>query len=129
MTVLVPIDASENSFRALEFAAGLAERFETDLHTVHVREDSEGETEALLDRIRETLSDTPFEDDPEVIDEERAFHSVEGVGQVVLRCLEEEGYEHVVMGHHGTGLVGRAILGSATETVMDETDVPLTVIP
>lgn len=129
MTVLVPIDASENSFRALEFAAGFAERFDTDLHTVHVTDAETGSTEDLLDRIQETLEDTPFEDDPEVVVEKRRFRANDEVGRVVLELVEEGEYEHVVMGHHGSGIVGRAILGSATETVMDETDVPLTVIP
>lgn len=129
MTVLVPIDTSENSFRALEFAAEYAERFDTDLHTIHVTDLQTGSTEELLDRISETLEDTAFEDDPEVITDKRRFRANDEVGKVILDLVEEEGYEHVVMGHHGSGIVGRAILGSATETVMDETDVPVTVIP
>ncbi len=92
MTVLVPIDSSENSIRALEFAVELAERTDTDLHTVHVTDLKTSTTENLLDLV------------------------------------EEEGYEHVVMGHHGSGLVGRAILGSTTETVVGDIDVPVTVI-
>jgi nucleotide-binding universal stress UspA family protein len=129
MTVLVPIDTSENSFRALEFAAEFAERFDTDLHTMHVTDLETGTTDDLIDRIRETLAETPFEDDPEVITDKRRFRANDEVGNVVLDQIDEHEYEHVVMGHHGTGIVGRAILGSATETVLDEIDVPLTVIP
>jgi nucleotide-binding universal stress UspA family protein len=129
MTVLVPIDTSENSFRALEFAAEFAERFDTDLHTMHVTDLETGTTDDLIDRIRETLAETPFEDDPEVITDKRRFRANDEVGNVVLDQIDEHEYEHVVMGHHGTGIVGRAILGSATETVLDEIDVPLTIIP
>jgi nucleotide-binding universal stress UspA family protein len=129
MTVLVPIDPSENSFRALSFAAEFAERNGTDLHTVHITDSETEATEDLLDRIQATLDETPFEDDPDVVLDTRRIRSKEGVGRVILELVEEGNYEHVVMGHHGSGIVGRAILGSATETVMDETDVPVTVIP
>lgn len=33
------------------------------------------------------------------------------------------------MGHHESGLVERATLGSTTETVVGDIDVPVTIIP
>lgn len=33
------------------------------------------------------------------------------------------------MGHHGTGAIGRVILGSTAETVVQGTETPVTVIP
>ena len=51
------------------------------------------------------------------------------VGQNILEMVEEEGYDHVVMGHHGAGAVERAILGSAAETVLRSNQVPVTVVP
>lgn len=129
MTVLVPIDSSENSVRALAFAAEFAERLGTDLHTVHVSNNENDATEALAARVHETLEGTPFEDDTEVVAESRGLRAESEVGKVILELLADETYEHVVMGHHGSGIVGRTILGSATETVMDGTDVPMTVVP
>jgi nucleotide-binding universal stress UspA family protein len=129
MTVLVPIDSSDNSFRALEFAVEFADRFDTDLHAIHVTDLKTSTTEELLERIHETLEDTPFEDNPDVIMDRQRFRANQGVGEIVLDLVEEEGYEQVVMGHHGSGLVGRAILGSTTETVVGDIDVPVTIIP
>lgn len=43
--------------------------------------------------------------------------------------VAEEGYDHVVMGHHGSGMVDRAMLGSAAETVVDAKEVPVTIVP
>jgi nucleotide-binding universal stress UspA family protein len=40
---------------------------------------------------------------------------------------EDGSYDHVVMGHHGSGTVGRAILGSADETVVRAESLPVTV--
>ena len=51
------------------------------------------------------------------------------VGKDILHLVEERGYDHVVMGHHGTGRIGRAILGSAAETVVQAAEVPSTIIP
>lgn len=67
IAALVPIDSSENSFRALEFAVEVADWFGTDLHAIHMTDVKTSTTEDLLDRIHRTLEDTPFEDDPEVI--------------------------------------------------------------
>ncbi|WP_157722550.1 universal stress protein [Halolamina sp.] len=129
MTVLVPVDSSDNSFRALAFAAVLAERLETDLHTVHIATDENATTAELLERIEVALEGTPFEDEPEVVTEKRGFRPGTEIGTEILELVENQKYEHIVMGHHGGGIVGRAILGSATDTVMDGTDVPLTVVP
>ena len=51
-------------------------------------------------------------------------------GARVQGAITHPGYEHVIMGHHGgTGLLGRALLGSASQTVLEGADVPLTVVP
>lgn len=129
MTVLVPIDGSDCSFRALSFATEFADRFETDLHVVHVTDVQTEATEELLDRAGETLSEAGFDDDPEVVTDLRKFRAADEVGEVICELVERDGYDHVVMGHHGTGLVGKAILGSATETVIDASEVPATIVP
>jgi nucleotide-binding universal stress UspA family protein len=41
----------------------------------------------------------------------------------------EQDFDHVVMGHHGSGAVERAILGSAAETVLRAEEFPVTVVP
>lgn len=128
MTILVPVDGSDGSFRALEFAVTFAQRFDTDLHCLHVTDIETESTQELVGRIEKTLADTPFEDDPEVVTEKRRFRANDEVGKVVAELVEAEGYEHVVMGHHGDGVIARALLGSTTETVVDRIDVPVTVV-
>lgn len=129
MTVLVPVDRSENSFRALAFAVELAERLETDLHTVHIASGETTGSAKLVGRIEDALDGTPFEDEPELVTEKRRFRASTEIGTKILELVDTEAYEHIVMGHHGGGIIGRAILGSTTETVMDGADVPLTVVP
>lgn len=129
MTVLVPIDGSECSERALRFAISFAQQFETGLHVVHVTDHPAG-TDELMDRATAVLEEAGIADDPDVILDVRQFRWAERVGKDVLALLEEDDeYEHVVLGHHGTGRVGRAILGSTTETIIQGTEVPVTVVP
>ncbi len=131
MDVLAPIDGSECSFRALEFATEFAERFDATLHVVHIT-DYEGEgTNDVVERAEEVLSDAEVDTTPTI--ETNLSMSTPGyanrVGKDILRIVDEKGHDHVVMGHHGTGRVGRAILGSAAETVLRAAEVPATTIP
>lgn len=131
MDVLVPVDGSECSFRALEFATEFVERFEGSIHVVHITDHSGPDTDTILQRAEETLAEAGLADDPEVITNVRMSDPkyANRVGRDILRVVEEDGYDHVVMGHHGTGRIGRAILGSAAETVLRASEVPATIIP
>lgn len=129
MAVLVPIDSSDCSVRALEFGVEFAERFETDLDVVHVTDHRTDATEKLVERANAILAEAGFDQEVEIITDMRKFRASDRVGKQIIQLVEEEGYEHVVMGHHGTGVMGRALLGSAAETVLEETEIPVTTVP
>lgn len=130
MDILVPIDGSEPSERALRFGAEMADRFESSLKVVHITDEETDATEQLLDRAETILREAGFVEKPTIaIDIDLGFRSADKVGNEILDLVETEGFDHVVMGHHGTGVVDRAILGSAAETVIDANDVPVTVVP
>lgn len=130
MDILVPIDGSDPSERALRFAATLASRFEASLHVVHITDQETEATEQIIERAGDILREEGVEADPEIsIDVGLGFRSADQVGQDILEKVDAEGYDHVVMGHHGSGMVDRAILGSAAETVVDANEVPVTIVP
>ncbi|WP_135853273.1 universal stress protein [Halorussus salinus] len=130
MEVLVPIDGSECSFRALDFAIDFARRFEASLHVVHVSDSETDATDEILDRARERLDEAGVPDEPEVsTDVDLSFRPAERVGKDILALVEERGYDHVVMGHHGSGAVDRMMLGSAAHTVVEEETVAVTIVP
>ncbi|MFB6300141.1 MAG: universal stress protein [Halobacteriales archaeon] len=131
MKVLVPIDGSDCSYRALRFATGFVQRYSGDLHVVHFT-DYEGETtETIMDRARSILAEADVLDDPEIVTDFAMSDPryANAVGKDILEIVEEEDYDHVVMGHHGTGAVGRMILGSAARTVIQAAETPATIIP
>ncbi|MFB6131122.1 MAG: universal stress protein [Salinigranum sp.] len=131
MNLLVPVDTSDCSVRALRLGAEMARRYEADLHVVHVTDYRGDDTETLLERDADVLREEGLEDDPEVrtnvrLSEPRPSNRV---GDELLELVAEEGYDHVVMGHHGAGAVERLVLGSAAETVVRAAAVPATIVP
>ncbi|MFC3477767.1 universal stress protein [Halobacterium litoreum] len=130
MDILVPVDGSDCSFRALDFAADMAPRYDADLHVVHFAESETDATDAVRDRARTLLDAQGVDAEPEVTtDADFEFRPGDRVGDDILSLVDERGYDHVVMGHHGAGTIERAILGSAAETVLHAEKVPVTVIP
>lgn len=130
MEILVPIDGSECSFRALEFAAEFASRFEASLHAIHITDTETDATDDIAARARELLTEAGIEDKPEIsTDVELMFQPGNRIGENIIELVEERGYDHVVMGHHGSGAIERVILGSAAHTVVEEEAVPVTIVP
>ena len=128
--VLVPIDGSETSERALRFAAEFSRRFEGTLHVVHVTDRETEATEQIVARAEEILEEEGVPGEPSVsLDFQLTFRSANRVGDDIVDFVEEGDYDHVVMGHHGDGTVDRLILGSAAETVLRAGEVPVTVVP
>lgn len=129
MKVLAPIDGSDCSIRALEFAVELAVRFDGELEVVHFSDVETDATDIVLDRARDAIAGTDLGTEPELSIVELDVVPGRQVGDEILRVVGERGIDHVVMGHHGSGTIERAILGSAAETVVREESVPVTVIP
>jgi nucleotide-binding universal stress UspA family protein len=130
MQVLVPIDGSDCSDRALRFACEFADRYDADLHVVHFSDGRTSATEQVVEHARKILDDAGIEDDPEVVVETDVGVRTAGrVGKAIVSLVSERGYDHVVMGHHGSGTAERAILGSAAETVVRAETTPVTIVP
>ncbi|MDX1745232.1 MAG: universal stress protein [Halobacteriales archaeon] len=135
MKLLAPIDGSDCSFRALELAVEFARQYNATLHVVHfVDQDADRDredTQNLISRAEAVLDDAGVETAPEVVTDVwiTDYRYANRIGKDILDLATEEGYDHVVMGHHGTGVIGRAILGSAAETVARAATVPVTIVP
>ncbi|GGL47150.1 universal stress protein [Halocalculus aciditolerans] len=130
MQILAPIDGSDCSFRALTFACGMAKAYGGDLHVVHITDVQNEATEEILDRARGVLDAEGVDGDPEVTtDLNLSSRPSKRVGEDILELVEEEGYDHIVMGHHGQGRVERLVLGSAASTVLESNKIPATIIP
>lgn len=130
MEILAPIDGSDCSFRALGFAAELADRYDGSVHVVHFAEVESDATDAVVDRAERILDAQGVDAEPEVAtDLDVELRLSDRVGEDILDLVETRGYDHVVMGHSNASTLERALLGSAAETVVDADRVPVTVVP
>jgi nucleotide-binding universal stress UspA family protein len=130
MDILVPVDGSDCSFRALDFAADMAARYDGSLHVVHFADEETGATDAIRERAERLLDSEEVDAVPEInTDLDVDLRPGNRVGEDILELVDDRGYDHVVMGHHGSGTIERAIIGSAAETVLRAEKIPVTVIP
>lgn len=139
--VLVPVDDSERSTEALEFA--IEEHPEARITALHVIDPSDFYATTGVDaggmmdyeQIRED-HETRAEGILENAREQAAAHGVEietddvigGVSGSIVDYAEEEGVDHVVIGSHGRTGASRILLGSVAETVARRSPVPVTIV-
>lgn len=138
--ILLPIDFSEPSLTATEYALELARRFGSTLHLLHVIEDpvvylpmfesypmpsrAQFETYAQ-DRLENWIA----EEDAEGCRVELQW--VHGKPFVeIIRQARDHDADLIVMGTHGRGLTSHLLLGSVAEKVVRKSSCPvLTVHP
>ena len=136
-TLLVPIDFSPSSKRALAYAVDLADRTEASLHLAYVEETpenvlSEGERSPMPSyklrdqfeaRCREALEPYNVSED----DDRLAFHvnRSDAVAPSLIQTATSTDADMIVMGTHGRRGVQRAIYGSVAEEVLRTASTPV----
>ncbi len=136
--ILVPIDFSEFSSHALNYAIGLAEKFQsklTLLHAVVLFEDDVNEEERLqeyeeLVRRREKNIDAQMNTNLQKAQKKKI--SVESVvlrsisaADAILEYLQGHAFELIVMGTHGRTGLKHIFLGSVAEKVVRLATIPV----
>jgi nucleotide-binding universal stress UspA family protein len=133
--LLVPVDFSDASWGATKYAVQLASRFGSTLHLLHVIEDA-----SLYVPIFETFA-VPSREQLETYAQDRLENWLtqdedDGVKHVVhwrhgrpfteiVNYADEQRIDCIVMGTHGRGLAGRALLGSVAEKVVNRAPCPV----
>jgi nucleotide-binding universal stress UspA family protein len=137
--VLVPVDFSEHSERALAYAVDLAKSFRAAVHLVHVypimayaapplipgpivvgqfRDESQRVFDELMTRAKREYS-------PDL-----TGTLCEGVPHVeILRCASDVHADMIVMGTHGRTGFEHLLLGSVAERVVRGSTVPVLTVP
>lgn len=132
--ILVAIDGSPYSQQALPTAIGCAQKFESDVFVLHVREHDRG-------RATVYSIETPAEATHLVADAVKSVRDA-GVGakgqlvevaaghvaKAILETAAANEIGLIVMGSRGLGDVGGLFLGSVTHKVMQHADVPVMVV-
>ncbi|MFP4217871.1 MAG: universal stress protein [Salinarchaeum sp.] len=137
MRVLVPLDGSDPSWTALEYA--LEQHPDEDIIVMHVVNPvaglysgegfsdyeqliSAGEerAERLFDEARETATETSVAIDTET--------RIGNPTEMILECVEDLDIDQIVIGSHGRSGVSRVLLGSVAEAVIRRSSVPVTIV-
>jgi nucleotide-binding universal stress UspA family protein len=142
MRLLVALDGSEQSDNALAYATRLAEAADGSLTVVHAVDPS----------VQEVAEAPPDGDDRLVVEdetdaEERAERvldeAVEAVGdrvpvasellhgdprEVIPDLAVAEGYDGIVVGHRGLSARQERVLGSVAKSLVEHSEVPVTVV-
>jgi len=132
MTILVAVADDEASSRVLETAVTLGEALATPLYVVHLVDDADADraAERMRDALSDRLADEPVE--ARVALEYVGRHSRRPgarIARELLEIAEDVDITHIVMGHEPKGLSGRLRSGDAAFAVVNETTVPVTVVP
>jgi len=132
MTILVAVADDETSDRVIDTAVTLGAALATPLYVVHLVDDTDADraAERMRDSLADRLDDEPVEAD--VALEYVGRHSRRPgprIAHELLEIAEDVDITHIVMGHEAKGLRGRLRSGDAAVAVVNETTVPVTVVP
>jgi nucleotide-binding universal stress UspA family protein len=132
-SILVAFDGSRDSRKALDHAIGLARDQHARLTLLTVVPPA-GALTAFAARGGETIEiiRTGFErmlrDAAESIPEDIGLTTrvAEGpAAREIVKCAREGSHDLIVMGSHGRGRLGGAILGSVSQSVLHESPIPV----
>ncbi len=138
--ILVPIDSSEQSREALDYA--LTEHAEDDITIIHVLDPAEQYAyggveggmvnhEAIQEQRRQEaqqlLAEATEQADAHdvTIDTEIQTGSTK---RAIVAYADDHGMDHIVIGSHGRSGASRILLGSVAEAVTRRSSVPVTIV-
>lgn len=138
---LVPIDDSEQSIKALEYALTVFPDVETTiLHAIDPLETHYGEgqlvhskaeyeeIEADAEQLLADALDLAQEFDGNVTAKKIVEWGPNRPADAILDYVADNDVDHVIMGSHGRSGVSRVLLGSVAETVARRSPAPVTVV-
>jgi nucleotide-binding universal stress UspA family protein len=140
MKILVAVDGSPHTQKALDYLVAHRNMFVegNEFLMVHVCTGVPGHVARHLNR--DVLEDYYTEENAKVLEPVKAFFEKQGItnfrnhgrhghaAEEILKAATEARVELVVMGTHGHGILGRALMGSVATKVVSETDISVLLV-
>lgn len=147
MELLVAVDGSEESERALEYAGDIARATDGSITVIHAIEPdvysaSGGEPMSASDRQNRLIIDSldaAEEQGQAILDEVTELAKKQGLDvtselrygepvKTIVDYADEEGFETIFVGHRGRSERVAGILGSVARDLVERSPVPVTVV-
>lgn len=137
--ILVPVDGSDNSLRAVRYALGLADAIDARIRLFYVfpvssveiigmagmsRDDIEHAAQAAAQRVFDKLHAEIGETSVKVDDET----SIGDPAEEIIRCTEDDHDLLVILGRRGLSRIQSLLLGSVSEKVVRHAHSPVTIV-
>jgi len=137
--VLVPVDGSENSRRAVEFLIKFAMgRAAPQIHLLNVQPPiMSGDvypsvTSEMVNAIHRTAGEEALKAASTLLDASKMTYSTRILfgdpAELIARFAREQGCDGIVMGTRGMGAVRNLVLGSVATKIVHLADVPVTLV-
>ncbi len=138
--LLVPIDSSDNSLRALQYALDLArERGPIDLHIVNAHEFPVIYGEIAVYAAEEKVKEQQRLHSEKILRPALELAKAAGVSftseilvghvpTVIAQCAEQRGCDAIVMGTRGMSAIGNLFMGSVAMQVVHLTKLPVVLV-
>ena len=137
LRVLMPIDGSENSLRAVELVIRKAPLYKEplELHLLNVQHPFPGTISGVHEQAERYHHDEgakALADARKALDAaglKYVYHIIVGeAGEVIARFVKDKNIEQVVMGTRGAGSVANMLLGSVATKVLHLVEVPVLLV-
>ncbi|MEX2497352.1 MAG: universal stress protein [Wenzhouxiangellaceae bacterium] len=137
--ILVPVDGSENSLRAVRYALGIAAALDARIRLFYVfpvssveiigmagmsRDDIEHAAQAAAQRVFDKLHAEIGETEIKLTDET----SIGDPAEEIIRCTEDDHDLLVILGRRGLSRIQSLLLGSVSEKVVRHAHSPVTIV-
>lgn len=130
--ILAPVDFSEASGHALDYAIALARVFNADVHVLYVLEDPF----LYAPTTAQSFRDEYEQSQQKQLEQLLGSHTAEGVTiessmqpgtpfYEIISYSKQNDIDLIVIGSHGKGLVAHALLGSVAEKVVRKAPCPV----
>ena len=139
--ILVPVDGSDNSDRALEFAIEIGKRFEAEIEILHVVSIPVDVFNTTPDEIEEEHLNMIVGNKQDMLKEAlRHASSLAPHLKVTVKLLkgntanqilaeaDEGNFDLIVMGSRGLGNIQGLLLGSISRIIINRASVPVTIV-
>jgi nucleotide-binding universal stress UspA family protein len=136
--ILVPVDGSDNSYRALDAALLLSEKLRAEVTVIHVMEDIPV-SYVVSEKLLREIVDAYKRENQLILSNCSQIATKKGLviqtkllqgnpGSTILDFCEKEKYDIIIMGSRGMGKFKELVLGSVSSRVLHHSSCPVMII-